>query len=219
MHAAHWSKAQWDQARWPNFSPQELACKGTGKLLINEDALDRLQALRSDLGVPFLVTSAYRSPEHNRKVGGAKNSMHMQGIAFDIRMDNLDPAEFIAAAQRYGFRGIGTYPASGFIHIDTRAAPARWGDPFPLRTSRFAVETPPVEVTAPKVADSHRAEGVIATIGSALVTDLTMNGGENIIGAAERAAGLPLGLQIVFGLGFAIVVGVLLYRHFKGAPG
>jgi hypothetical protein len=36
--------------RWPNFSPAEIACRGTGKVLVNEPALDKLQALRDRLG-------------------------------------------------------------------------------------------------------------------------------------------------------------------------
>ena len=44
--------------RWPNFSPTEIACRGTGKLLINEPALDRLPALRDRLGKPLIVRSA-----------------------------------------------------------------------------------------------------------------------------------------------------------------
>jgi hypothetical protein len=36
--------------RWPNFSPADIACPGTGMLLINVPALDKLQALRDRLG-------------------------------------------------------------------------------------------------------------------------------------------------------------------------
>ena len=50
--------------RWPNFSPAEIACRGTGKLLVNESALDALQALRDHLGKPLIVRSTYRSTEH-----------------------------------------------------------------------------------------------------------------------------------------------------------
>ena len=42
----HWREAPEGTWRWPNFSPAEIACRGTGKLLINEPALDKLQALR-----------------------------------------------------------------------------------------------------------------------------------------------------------------------------
>src|SRR5690606_23456037 len=67
----HWREAPGGTWRWPNFSPAEIACRGTGKLLVNEPALDKLQALRDRLGKPLTVRSAYRSPEHNRAVGGA----------------------------------------------------------------------------------------------------------------------------------------------------
>jgi len=94
------------------------------------------------LGKPLIVRSAYRSPEHNRAVGGAPASKHMQGTAFDIAMANHDPAAFEAAARAVGFLGFGYYPRSGFMHIDL--GPARsWGDPFPTRPVPFAPEQPP----------------------------------------------------------------------------
>ena len=63
-----------------------MACRGTGRLLLNEAALDKLQALRGRLRKPLIVRSAYRSPEHNRAVGGAKASKHLEDVAFDIAM-------------------------------------------------------------------------------------------------------------------------------------
>jgi hypothetical protein len=89
-------EAKW---RWKNFSPAEIACRGTGKLLVNQVALDRLQALRDRLGKPLIVRSAYRSPEHNSAVGGAKRSKHMESTAFDIAMSNHDPAAFEGVAR------------------------------------------------------------------------------------------------------------------------
>ncbi len=56
----HWREAPEDDWRWPIFSPAEIACRGTGKLMINEPALDKLQALRDRLGKPLIVRSAYR---------------------------------------------------------------------------------------------------------------------------------------------------------------
>ena len=53
-------------------------------MLVNEPSLDKLQALRDRLGKPLIVRSAYRTPEHNRAVGGATHSKHMDGAAFDI---------------------------------------------------------------------------------------------------------------------------------------
>ena len=112
-------------ARWPedpwrckNFPPADIACRGSGKLLVNESALERPQALRDWSGKPLIVRSAFRSPEHNRAVGGAKRSMHMEGIAFDIAMSNHDPTAFEATAHEAGFLGFGFYSALDFMHGD-----------------------------------------------------------------------------------------------------
>lgn len=134
----HWKDYPMKAWRWKNFSPQELACKGTGNLMLDPDTMDKLQALRDRLGRPLIITSAYRSPQHNRNVGGAARSKHMEGIAFDVRQDNHEPAQFIHAAKAVGFTAIGTYPRSGFIHIDTRAGGASWGDPYPASASGLA---------------------------------------------------------------------------------
>ncbi len=126
----HWSQAPWDEERWPNFKPSEFACKGTGRLAYSPATMDKLQFLRKVVGRPFYINSGYRSPEHNAAVGGAENSLHMHGVAIDISMRNHDRKAFYRTAIRLGWDGIGTYPGSNFIHIDTRGYPARWGDPF-----------------------------------------------------------------------------------------
>jgi len=153
--------------RWTNFSPAEIACRGTGKLLINEPALDKLQALRDRLGKPLIVRSAYRSPEHNRAVGGATRSKHMDGAAFDIAMSNHDPVAFEAAARAVGFLWFGFYPRSGFMHVDL--GPARqWGERFPIRATAFAEETQPARevLTDSRTMKGGGAVGV-ATLGAA----------------------------------------------------
>src|SRR5690606_31550899 len=43
MTYKHWRDVPESGWRWPNFSPAEIACRGTGKLLVNEPALDKLQ--------------------------------------------------------------------------------------------------------------------------------------------------------------------------------
>ena len=153
--------------RWPNFSPAEIACRGTGQLKLRPAALDKLQALRDRLGKPLIVRSAYRSPEHNRAVGGAPRSKHMIGAAFDIAMSNHDPAAFEAAARAVGFLGFGFYPRSGFMHVDL--GPARlWGEPFPARTTPFVPEIAPVrEVLAESRTLKGGGAAGIATVGAA----------------------------------------------------
>lgn len=153
--------------RWPNFSPAEIACRGSGQLKLVPEALDRLQALRDRLGKPLILRSAYRSPEHNRAVGGAKASKHMAGTAFDIAMSNHDPSAFEAAAREVGFLGFGFYPRSGFMHIDL--GPARqWGERFPVRAVPFAIEVPPAREV---LAESRTLRGTgaagVATVGAA----------------------------------------------------
>ncbi|MCM2563777.1 D-Ala-D-Ala carboxypeptidase family metallohydrolase [Lutimaribacter sp. EGI FJ00015] len=153
--------------RWPNFSPAEIACRGTGAIKINIEALDKLQALRDRLGKPLILRSAYRSPEHNRAVGGATRSKHLDGAAFDIAMANHDPVAFETAARAVGFLGFGYYPRSGFMHIDL--GPARsWGEKFPVRAVPFAPEAPPAREL---LADSRIMRGGgaagAATLGAA----------------------------------------------------
>lgn len=156
--------------RWRNFSPRELACKGTGSLRVDEDALDRLQALRDLLQRPLLITSAYRSPSHNKRVGGAKNSYHMKGVAFDVRMENQDPQEFEAAARRVGFTGFGYYPKSGFMHIDT--GPARsWGKPWPETATALATEPVRQPETLKEDAEAQAAAGAAVSGGAAVALD------------------------------------------------
>lgn len=125
---AHYSEVDqeaWSE-RWPNFSPREIACRGTGRLKVNERALDCLQNLRDRLGVPMTINSAYRSPEHNRKVGGVQNSKHLEGIAFDVSTRDLDRKALVNHAIDLGFRGFGYYKS--FIHIDTRDISKSWGN-------------------------------------------------------------------------------------------
>ena len=163
----HWRDVPKRDWRWSNFSPAEIACRGTGTLKIDTEALDKLQALRDRLGKPLIVRSAYRSSEHNRAVGGATRSKHMDGTAFDIAMNNHDPVAFEAAAREVGFLGFGFYPRSGFMHIDL--GPARsWGENFPVRAVPFATEMPPVREA---LAESRTLRGTgaagVATVGAA----------------------------------------------------
>lgn len=146
---ASWKDFPKEQWRWPNFSPQELASKREGELLVDEASLDKLQALREAMGKPLLITSAYRSAAHNKAVGGATNSQHRLGKAFDVMMTNQDPAAFERAARKAGFTGFGHYPKSGFMHIDT--GPARhWNDGKDFPITAAAVATPAFQ-TEPKV--------------------------------------------------------------------
>jgi uncharacterized protein YcbK (DUF882 family) len=70
------------------------------------------------------VISGYRSPETNRKLaeasgGVAKHSMHLEGKAIDIRLPGRDLAQLRKAALALKGGGVGYYPDSRFVHLDT----------------------------------------------------------------------------------------------------
>ena len=87
------------------------------------DILHELQT-RTETTRPFEIISAYRSPATNnalRKSSGgvASGSLHLQGKAIDIRLRDipLDDLKRAALAARRG--GVGYYPGSDFVHVDT----------------------------------------------------------------------------------------------------
>lgn len=83
--------------------------------------LDRLREL---MGAPIATLSAYRTPEYNAAIGGARSSQHMTFRAVDfIVKSNSGPADWASALRQLRSEGlfkggIGTY--SGFVHLDTR---------------------------------------------------------------------------------------------------
>lgn len=156
--------------RWPNFKPVEFRSKSDNKLMIDPASMDKLQALRALIGVPMSITSAYRSPAHNRKVGGAKHSKHLEALAYDIPMRGHDPAQFEAAARQVGFTGFGFYKKSNFIHIDT-ATPREWGVRWFPRAMLYQGGVPLADMA--QLPDGSKGKaGPSATIGSvaALIT-------------------------------------------------
>jgi uncharacterized protein YcbK (DUF882 family) len=73
---------------------------------------------------PFQVISGYRSPATNemlrhRSEGVASGSLHMQGQAIDIRLADVPLATLRNAALVTRRGGVGYYPASDFVHVDT----------------------------------------------------------------------------------------------------
>lgn len=71
-------------------------------------------------GGPIYVNSGYRTRETNRGLeGAAKNSMHLYGKAIDFRVPGLNPMQIAQIAAKFQAGGIGIYPTSNFIHLDT----------------------------------------------------------------------------------------------------
>jgi uncharacterized protein YcbK (DUF882 family) len=84
--------------------------------------INRLVALREEFGKPMIITSGVRCDRHNKKIGGARNSYHLAGAAFDVKLPSKnDLPEFIYLAYKNGFKGIGVINQDrGIIHIDCR---------------------------------------------------------------------------------------------------
>ena len=109
-----------------HFKLKEFACKNSEAVIVSEKLCYVLEAIRAYFGKPVVVTSGYRTPEYNAKVGGAAKSRHMLGIAADIQIAGVKPSDVAAYARTimptYG--GIGIY--STFTHIDIRSDIANW---------------------------------------------------------------------------------------------
>jgi len=85
---------------------------------------------RLELAGPLEVVCGYRSPATNAMLwrtsrGVAKDSLHMAGKAIDIGFRGPALAAVHRAALELGAGGVGYYPASGFIHLDS-GAPRQW---------------------------------------------------------------------------------------------
>jgi uncharacterized protein YcbK (DUF882 family) len=93
---------------------------------IDPALLDLLAVLhgRLETGSHFEVISGYRSPAsnasmHDRSSGVAKRSLHMEGKAIDIRVPGRELSQVHHTALAMGLGGVGFYPSSNFVHVDT----------------------------------------------------------------------------------------------------
>jgi uncharacterized protein YcbK (DUF882 family) len=84
--------------------------------------LDNLEVIREVLKKPMIINSGYRTVVHNKRVKGAKNSMHIQAKAADIRVNGIKSStvyKLIIDLIDKGFivnGGVGLYPK--FVHYD-----------------------------------------------------------------------------------------------------
>lgn len=82
--------------------------------------------IREAIKGPIRIISAFRSEAYNRKIGGAKNSWHIRGMALDLSQASVPHHVFKKVAQEVvgTSGGVGLYPS--FVHIDCRGYFARW---------------------------------------------------------------------------------------------
>jgi uncharacterized protein YcbK (DUF882 family) len=118
-----------------NFSLPEFASKDGSdfpedvKLNLSELA-HNLQALRDHFGRSITITSGYRSASHNLRIGGARDSFHVRGMAADIQISGITPRQVYDAIEalikegKMKEGGLGLY--KDFCHYDIRAKRIRW---------------------------------------------------------------------------------------------
>lgn len=131
-----------------NLKVSEFACKGNGccsTVLIDEQLVTYVQKIRDHFGASITITSGYRCPTHNSRVGGATGSRHAKGQAADIVVQGVAPKKVAQYAESIGILGIGLYETSAdghFVHIDTRTTKSFWYGQAQAYRSTFGTYTP-----------------------------------------------------------------------------
>lgn len=142
-----------DQEQIEHFSVKEVLEASNTKKYLESDippeillniipTIKVLDELREWYDFPIILNCSYRDKEHNKKVGGEKNSLHLSFNAIDFTVNNKnnltllfnhlnfqDSIRHFSFLPKTGSMGLGLY--NTFIHIDTRGtlgrkSPARW---------------------------------------------------------------------------------------------
>lgn len=89
---------------------------GSGELM-EPEVVQALDIARDIYGFPMVITSGFRTVEHNKKVGGSRQSSHLLGYAADIAVPNSQRRFLLVEALLdAGFHRLGLGP--DFVHVD-----------------------------------------------------------------------------------------------------
>lgn len=120
----------WDDIK--HFVPHEFDspdANGSGGEHMAEHLVRKLDTLRGLIRRALVISSGYRTFEYNGKIGGAKHSKHLDGIAVDIPIAGEDAFKLVGLAYTLGFTGIGINQRGEwdkrFIHLDVRETEPR----------------------------------------------------------------------------------------------
>ena len=105
--------------RISEFDSPDAPGSGAG---MDRHFLELVDRIREDAGIPFVITSGYRTVRHNAELkGSTPNSAHLSGRAADIlALTGRDKWLIVAAAVRNGIRRIGI--GRNFVHVDNDAS-------------------------------------------------------------------------------------------------
>ena len=111
-----------------NFRLSEFRCKCHNPdctvTKLDDALVEWLQKIRDHFGKSVNVNSGYRCEKHNTYVGGDPGSHHKKGMAADIRVEGILPAEVAKYAESIGIKRIGLY--SDFVHIGSSPSKRFW---------------------------------------------------------------------------------------------
>lgn len=101
-----------------NFYLSEFQSPDTGEVMLHPELVLKLQLLRHQLSAPIIISSGYRTPEHNLAVAGARGSRHMRGLASDIYTPGGWSPLLYQLALHLKFKKVIPYESRGFIHVE-----------------------------------------------------------------------------------------------------
>lgn len=110
-----------------NFKVREFACKdGSDPVFVAPELVEVLQKIRTHFGKAVTINSAYRTPTHNKSVGGVATSQHTYGTAADIKISGVTPKQIYDYADSIlgNKGGLGLYKT--FVHVDVREKKSRF---------------------------------------------------------------------------------------------
>lgn len=104
-----------------NFKVSEFK-SDSSIVLINSKLPAALQMIRDKIGKPIIITCAYRTETHNKRVGGVSNSKHLYGMAADIYVKGVDERTLARTINSLFPKSYAVicYTKKHFVHFDVR---------------------------------------------------------------------------------------------------
>ncbi len=126
ISASFWEKGHYIGDSLASFNKVMRDFRSNEVHRIDPRLFDQLFLLQHRLGKQgeIQIISGYRSPATNAMLrsnssGVAKKSYHMKGQAIDLRLPGVELAHVRNAAKQLAVGGVGYYPGSNFVHLDT----------------------------------------------------------------------------------------------------
>jgi len=103
-----------------NFYLDEFESPDTKQVIVRPKLIYKIQQLRDWIEKALRVNSGYRTPKHNKEIGGSRHSLHMIGAAADVYSIYCDVERIAHYAKILKFGGIIIHHIENFVHLDIR---------------------------------------------------------------------------------------------------